>query len=281
MRDPAAGEDEVAPDAHAQRVRRRRRAVAGSIAIHGVLVWLALAIPPSAVVDEPRPVVRLTTVDVELGPRPPERPQLLAANLRPGAPGTLARARAATPAGVRGRRGHAAAAPAPAPPANDPFADLAIRYETGDRSAPRPGPGTGDGGAGPGGGARGLGGGLGIEAKAGLGGGGALRVPDAPPSRAQPPRAKHDYRRWPFRAPPEYAGVKVVLELAIDARGQVSGVRVLESVTARIDERAVAFGRRFEFHPARDSAGEPTASVVRWEFVIEGEGIDGSAALWR
>ncbi|HSJ99789.1 MAG TPA: hypothetical protein VK932_01055, partial [Kofleriaceae bacterium] len=124
--------------------------------------------------------------------------------------------------------------------------------------------------------------GLGLGAGPGLGGGGELRVPEAPPSRARPARQKHDYSRWPFRAPPEYAGAKVVLELAGDARGAVTGVRVVQRVAPRIDERAIAFARRFEFHPALDSAGAPIASAFRWEFVIEGEGeVDFNAALGR
>ncbi|HSK01673.1 MAG TPA: hypothetical protein VK932_10550, partial [Kofleriaceae bacterium] len=102
MVDPVDGEQE-ARDAHAARVRRRRRAVVASLAIHGVLGWLALSIPPSAVVDEPRPAV-LTTIDVELGPRPPERPQLLAAIAQPGGAGTPSPARSTLPAGARGRR---------------------------------------------------------------------------------------------------------------------------------------------------------------------------------
>lgn len=280
MRDLAHGEQE-APDAEAQRARRRRRAVGASLALHGALVGLALSIPPSEVVDEPRPPVQLTTIDVELGPRPPELPQLLAAIERPGGSATPALVRAPTRAGARGRRGHAAPAAVPAQPVSDPFADLAIRYEPGDRSASRPGPGTADGGEGPGAGALGRGAGLGLGAAGpGLGAGGALRVPDAPPSRARPARAKHDYSRWPFRSPPEYGGAKILLELEVDARGEVSGVRVLQSVAPGIDERALTYARSFEFHPALDSAGEPIASAFRWEFVIEGE-VDFNAALWR
>jgi TonB family protein len=129
---------------------------------------------------------------------------------------------------------------------------------------------------GPGAGARGDGGGFGIPGPPGLGNGGGLRrvplVAPEPPamlSRARPPRAKHPYRRWKYRVPLEYNGREVHLELAIDARGNVSGVRVLRSVASDIDNRAVSLARRFEFYPALDDAGAPTAGIHRWVFVIE------------
>lgn len=270
MQEPAEGGDEVDPISRARTARRRAIVVIASLGIHGALVWLALSIPASAVVEEPRSA-RVSMIDVDVGVTPPPREdrQLLASVSRPGAPGTPARAHTNERAGLRGHRGHSAVPLVSAPPTSDPFAELSIKYDGVDREALRPGAGTSDDGTGPGAGARGDGRGLGIDAPLGLGTGGSLRVPPPPPSQARPPRAKHDYSRWPFRAPQEYSGQKLLLELAIDASGQVTAVRVLESVERRIDARAVEIARRFEFHPALDDAGRPTAGVHRWEFLIE------------
>ncbi len=252
--------------------------MAASLAIHGALLALAFTLLPGGA-EAPRPAPQLTVVDVELPPRPEEPPQLLAA-ITPGTGGgTPAPARSTVPAGLRGRRGHATSPHAP-PPANDPFAELAISYDTGDRAAPRPGPGAGDDGEGPGAGARGTGRGLGIPAPLGDGGAGGLRVPAAPPSRARGPRPKHEYARWAFRAPAELADSKILLQLAIDAHGRISDVRVLKGTGSRIDDRVVAHARSYEFHPALDHTGEPTAGVYRWEFVLEAQ-VDFSAALNR
>jgi outer membrane biosynthesis protein TonB len=281
MLDLVDGGEAARAVARMENLRRRRRATAVSLAIHGALAWLAFASLSGTRVEKPPPPVQLSTIDIDVSPRPPERPQLLAAR-SPGTPGTPAPARSRANAGLRGRRGHAASAPVAAPPVIDPFADLAIRYETGNRAAPQPGPGAGEGGDGPGDAARGIAGGQGIAAPLGGGIGGSLQLPSAPPvpSRARPPRAKQDYRRWAYRGASEYAGSKVVLELAIDARGRVSDVRVLQGVARHIDVRAIERARSFEFHPALDRAGAPTAGIHRWDFVIEaGDEVDFSAAL--
>ena len=272
MQEPAEGGDEADPIARARSSRRRAIVAFASLGIHGALVWLAISIPASAVMDEPRSAhVSMIDVDIGVSPPPPrEGRQRLASVSRSGAPGTPARAHANERAGLRGRRGHSAAPLVSAPPTNDPFAELSIKYDGVDREALRPGAGTGDDGTGRGAGARGDGRGLGIDAPLGLGTGGLLRVPPPPPSQARPPRAKYDYRRWAFRAPQEYGGEKLLLELEIDASGRVTVVRVLESVDRQVDARAVEVVRRFEFHPALDDAGRPIAGAHRWEFVIEG-----------
>jgi outer membrane biosynthesis protein TonB len=283
MRDP----DAATPGAPTRSGRRRAGVAAASLAIHGVLLWLVLTISQTAVVEEPRSA--LPPIDIEVVVRPPpaapEPPTAVAAVSRPGASGTPVRTRSMERAGLRGQHGHATLSPTPAPPVVDPFADLEVRYDTGDPSAPHPGSGTGNEnlgpGPGPGNAARGDGRGLGIAAALGPGGGGALRVPPAPPvlpSLARPPRAKHDYRRWSFRAPRELGDSKILLELSIDAHGEVADVRVLSGVGGRVDQRAMDVARRFEFYPALDSAGRPTAGIHHWEFVIEGE-IDFHAVM--
>ena len=288
MQEPAEGGDEADPMARARSSRRRALVSLGSLGIHGALVWLALSISASAVVEEPRSA-HVSMIDVDVGVKPPparEDRQLLASVSRPGAPGTPARAHTNERAGHRGHRGHSAVPLTSAPPTNDPFAELSIKYDGVDREARRPGAGTSDDGTGPGAGARGDGRGLGIDAPLGLGAGGSLRVPPAPPappappSQARPPRAKHDYSRWAFRGAQEYGGKKLLLKLELDASGRVTAVRVLKSVDRHLDARAIEVARRFEFHPALDDAGRPIAGAHRWEFVIEGV-VDFGASLER
>jgi hypothetical protein len=275
MQAPAAGEghsssepaDVADPLAHTRRSRRRAIIATASLGVHGALVWLALSIPASAVVEEP-PSANISVVDIAVS-APPTREQrpLLAAVSRPGTPRTPVRARGNDPSGLRGH-GRPAVPLVTAPPIDDPFAELSIKYDGVDRGAPRPG-GPADDGTGPGTGARGTGRGLGLDAPLGLGDGGSLRVPPPPPSQARPPRPKHDYSRWSFRSPQEYGGRTLLVELKIDASGEVSSVDLLEGVERRIDSRAIDTAYRFEFHPALDDAGRPIASRYRWQFVLD------------
>jgi hypothetical protein len=274
-----------APDPITEPRRARRRAVVilASLAIHGALLVLALAIPSSTVAEEPPPSATVSVIDIDVPsprePLPPQR-QLLAAVSRPGTPGTAVRAHDTQAAGLRGRRGRSATPLVTAPPAADPFSELSIKYDGVDLHDPRPGGGTADEGIGPGAGQLGPGRGLGLDGPLGLGTGGSLRVPPVPPSQARPPRPKYPYHRWPFRAPSELGGSKLLLELSIDARGEVTAVRLLHGVDRRVDGRAIETARRFEFYPALDDAGRPTAGLHRWEFVLEGE-VDVRAGLGR
>jgi hypothetical protein len=167
-------------------------------------------------------------------------------------------------AGAHGRRGREAPQRSQirAPAQTKPFADLAVHYD-----APRgPDPGHGDGDTGTGLGASLAGSGTGAF------GAGGLDVPPAPgsgSSLARPPRPKLDYQQWGFRAPPQFAGAIVKVELTLDARGSVRAVRLRKGVDPSIDQRAIETAWRFAFYPALDEDGAPTPSRYGWEFVIE------------
>jgi TonB family protein len=104
-------------------------------------------------------------------------------------------------------------------------------------------------------------------------------MPEPPPrpppvkSLARPPEPKYDYHDWGYFA--KTTG-SVLVELTIDPRGTVRNARVVRSLNAAIDKRAVATARTFEFFPALNPWGEPTWGLHRWEFVI---GPGGSSFL--
>jgi TonB family protein len=238
------------------RSRRGLTAIGLSLVINGGLIAAALLLHHRA---EPAPTApSLTDIEVvepAAAPAPPS-----AAGQRHGA--------ADTNAGTHGRRGHDAPLRSQnrAPAVADPYADLAMSYET---PGPDPGSTTTDstGGA-HGGGLFGDGTGSGLGAGDGLGAGNGL--PPAPvPSLARPPRPKHEYRDWDYRAPIEYAGRSILIELSLDPRGSVRGARILQGVEDKLDKAAVATASRYEFYPALNSVGSPIAAVYRWEFQLE------------
>lgn len=67
----------------------------------------------------------------------------------------------------------------------------------------------------------------------------------------------------------------VLVELSINPGGNVSQVRVLESVEPAIDNHAMDLARRFAFYPALDPAAHPTPGLHRWEFVIVADSSPG------
>jgi periplasmic protein TonB len=64
-------------------------------------------------------------------------------------------------------------------------------------------------------------------------------------------------------------GGTIDLILDVDARGHVTTVSVLASVSDALDAQAVDYARKFRFWPARDAAGNPAPSRVRWQFHVE------------
>jgi len=239
----------------------RRSAISGlaSLALHGGLLLLVFVLAGVRVMPE-RHVIELTTIQVVEPPPPPA----------PGQSGTMTPSPARTSAGTLGRRGHDAPqrSASRAPAVANPFAELAVSYDT--PTGPDPGNEAGTGGLTVGSGLWGDGAG-GDGGRFGVGG---MGVPPPPPpavSRARPPRPKLDYHTWDFRASRRFAGQAVLVELSIDAGGHVGQVRVMKSVDPAVDHHAMDLARRFEFYPALDPDGHPTPGLHRWEFVIVGD----------
>lgn len=254
----------------------RRSAFAGmvSVAIHGGLLLAAVLLLHHRIAS-PSPTIELTSVQVVSAPEPPPPP--------PPPPGTGSQVRGATNTspGTLGRRGRDAPprSPSRAPVAPDPFAEVVVSYDT--PTGPDPGNEAGTVGSGIGAGFHGDGTGSGDGG--GLFGMGVPAPPPPRPSLARPPRPRHDYGQWNFRADRRFAGAKVDVELTIDPRGRVRNVRLLRGVEESIDERAIGLAQRFEFYPALDDAGVPIAGLHRWEFVLLGEATieDHLSRPWR
>src|SRR6185436_8317625 len=202
-----------------------------SVGAHVVLL-LAITILPGPAAPPP-PTVELTPILVVAPPLPPEPPPPAPPQMQPVAPSP----------GTLGRRGRDAPRSATRAPA-DPFADLVVHYDAPTSEEPGNEAGTT---------------GLGIGAGPTGNGIGDIQLPSTP-TRARPARAKRDYSRWGFRAAGVFRGAIVRLELTIDAKGAVRGVRILKGVDDYIDQEATALASSFEFYPALDDDGRPVAS---------------------
>ena len=253
-----------------QRARRSAASVLVSVGCHGGLLLLAYRFVDVRAVHEP-PHVELTTVQI-VEPLPDPAGPPAGAGAAPSL-AAIATRNTGTPAG------RAAKLPSQTRPATvaDMHADLVVNYDL--PQGPEPGDegeahgslaGTGLFGDGIGNGAGQFGSGDGI---------GSLQMPEPPPrppparSLARPPEAKYDYHDWGYFA--KTTG-SVLVELTIDPRGRVRNARVVRSLNAAIDKRALATARTFEFFPALNPWGEPTWGLHRWEFVI---GPGGSSFL--
>ncbi len=232
-----------------------------SLALHGGLVLLVFLLAGVRVVQPPR-VIELTEIQVIAPPPPPPPPP------GPSRSGTRAGAGNTAKMGALGRRGHDALprSQTRAPAVANPFADLAVSYET--PTLPDPGNPAGTTGHGVGAGLFGTGTGSG----AGFGvlgdGPGTLQVPPPPPSLARPPRPKDDYSDWTIPGSHEFANQILVVELSVDPHGNVRNVRVLQGVVDWIDTYASAVARGYKFYPALSDSGEPTSGHYLWKFLI-------------
>jgi hypothetical protein len=225
-----------------------------SLGLHAVLLVIAFAGLRGAT---RRPRIELTPIQIVEPPPPP--PVVSGGGGAAGPSPTVVDS-----AGAHGRRGRDTPQRSQirAPAQTKPFAELAVRYDA--PSGPDPGHGDADTGTGLGATLAGTG--------TGASGTGGLDVPPAPGSgrsRARPPRPKLDYERWGFRAPPQFAGAVVKVELTLDASGSVRAVRLRKGVDPSIDQLAIETAWRFAFYPALDDDGEPTPSRYGWEFLIE------------
>jgi hypothetical protein len=234
------------------------RATAISLAIHAAVIagLLYLAPRPTPPVASPplAAAITIALLDPPLSPRPGA-----GGNDIPAAPGK------AQPLGLHGQ-----AAPRSirrAPRRADPYAELAITYDT-PADPDRNGPGAPDGDP-DSTGLRGHGTGLGLGLGAGGDGTGGLAIPEPPhPSLARDPQPKYDYNERRIIGSKQYRGKILLVELRVDARGAVYGARIVQGIEPRFDRKVVALGTTFEFFPALDARGQPTAGTYHWKFRV-------------
>lgn len=237
-----------------------------SLALHGVAVWLLVALGGKRPVP-PRPTVALTAVEVVSA-----APARLAPASPPAAPtaplGRPVGSRAG--AGVHGRREAVQRAQPTAPRVVQSVADLQVHYEEATRFADhgeaRPADATS------GAGLSGIGAALGSPLGDGATG---VTIPDAPGavSRARGPRPKHDYRNMRIVGASQFAGRTIKVRVSVDERGRVHAVQLLQGVDREIDRKTVALVHDFEYEPALDDEGSPIAGTQRWEFqIVEDDG---------
>lgn len=229
-----------------------------SLALHGGVVLLAFLIAGVRVVQPPR-VIELTEIQVVAPPPPPPGPSRS---------GTRAGSGNTAKMGALGRRGHDAMprSQTRAPAVANPFADLAVSYET--PTLPDPGSPAGTTGQGVGTGLFGTGTGAGAGYGSLGDGPGLLQVPPPPPSLARPPRPKNSHSASIILGSHEFANKTLLVELNIDPHGNVRDVRILEGLSNRLDTSAAKIARDYKFYPALSDNGEPTSGHYLWKFVI-------------
>jgi TonB family protein len=238
-------------------VLSRRSTLAGSasLALHGGVVLLGVALVGAHVAPAPRPLA-LTSIEV-VSPLPPSP-------VATPAPAPAPAARAIAPSPVA----RAIARPARAAPPRTASAvealDLRVRYDDPNNfassraDAEREPSGIDEGR------------GIGAESRRQLEDSvGHLQIPVPPPvSFARAPRPKHNYHQLRLHSVRRFAGMTVRLVLTIDARGRVSDVELVQGVDGQLDRRVVELARRFEFEPGVDQDGAPTAGTSRWDIQI-------------
>jgi periplasmic protein TonB len=247
--------------------RRLVGAVLGTVALHG-LIALALGelerlvpiVPERRTVEiEVTEREEVPVVDPEPAPAPePVAPPVLAPAVEPPPPRPARTQRAAATT--------ASPATETSPPVTDepaggtPVLTLPDLGEATRGVAVAPGP--------RGGASRGTGG-----AGGGTGTGTGTGSGDAPVSVASiktraMPRKGYDYvglgRDYPAEARRRGIEGAIRVRLVVDARGKVAEARLLNRLGHGLDELALAHARQIEFHPARDTADQPVASVVVW-----------------
>ena len=224
---------------HGNRSKDRVWAIAGVVAVHGLLAYALLSGLAMRVSERASESLKLVDID-QPEPPPPTPPPPEESSKPKGEPSPPNLKAVPTPV----------VAPPPRIPAPSPIAAAPVP-STG--SAPSAGasniagPGTGAGGIG-----SGLGGG-------GSGGGG---------SRAQRIRGQLNNSDYPIGA--RMAGIEglVAVRFTIQPDGRVSGCRILKSSgSAELDGTTCRLiERRFRYRPARDAQGRPVAEVATTSF---------------
>ena len=229
-----------------------------SLALHGAVVSILIALGGKHLLPAPRETV-LTPIEVV--PAAPAKPS------PPPPARTPTAARPATPragAGV-GHRAPIQRAEPTAPQAVQSLASVQVRYDTPRNFADHGG--TAQAGATGGGAPSGIAAGLRDRLGDGIGN---LDIPEPPAavSLARSPRPKNVQLNQRIVGASRFAGQTIKLQLSIDEHGQVRAVQVLQGVDRELDRKMVARVHGFEFEPALDDAGVAIAGTKRCEFEI-------------
>jgi len=250
--------------------RRSRLPAAASLALHGAALLLLLALGGRRNAPAPRRST-LTPIEVVDAARPARAPAASPPPAHTPPAGRPSGSRLA--AGVQGRREPAPRAQATAPPAVQSLASVRIRYDDPTSFADR-GPAHQAGASG------GIAASVASSGLAGPGdqpadGIGHLTIPEPPVgvSHARGPRVVGDHKKSRIVGASRFAGQIIKLRLRIDEHGRVRGVQVLQGVESELDRKTVLMVRAFEYEPALDEAGVPTAGSLRCEFeIVEDDG---------
>ncbi|HET9624421.1 MAG TPA: hypothetical protein VFP84_23780 [Kofleriaceae bacterium] len=233
------------------------RSTAISLAIHAAVIAALLSVVPRAAPPAQPPQLADAFTIALTDPPPPPRSAHAGGDNTPAAPGRV------QPLGLHGhdaphtiRRAARRA---------DPYAELAVTYDT-PASPEGNGPGAPTGSV-DGTGVDGHGTGLGL----GIGGDGrgGFDLPEPPhPSLARDPRPKYDYSERTVRGSRQYRGQILLVDLRVDKHGRVHGARIVQGIEPHFDLRVVALGTEFEFDPALDASGAPVEGTYRWQFRV-------------
>lgn len=250
--------------------------IAGSVAIHTLLVVFvdAIVVTHPIVLPEPAPVVEMVEVEVEPPepPKPPEPPPVPEPLPEPEPmveQPKLVQPQVRTQPQVRSQpEPPPEAPPTPGPPGGDdpPTLKMDDPVPGGRGILPPPAKGTRDG-RGRGGSGGGTGGG------SGSGDG----TPPAPPPVSiatikNPAMPKGDYgyidagKDYPAAARQLGIEGKLRVKLVVDATGKVRSALLLDSLGHGLDELALTRAKLIEFEPAKDTNDKAVTSVVIWTF---------------
>lgn len=242
----------------------RRSTLAGSVslALHGGVVLLAVALLGTHAARSPRQIA-LTSVEivspVPLPPRPAAAPV-------PAMTPARAEASAAPSPAVRSTVRQDRTSPPPRAVSATEVLDLKVSYDTPDNFASKRGDAPSDGEPG------GIDGGRGVadDSRRQLQDSLAnLQIPVPPPvPRARAARPKHNYHQLRLHSVRRFAGLTIKLLLTIDAHGRVSDVELVEGIDGQVDRRVVELARRFEFEAALDADGAPVPGTSKWDIQI-------------
>jgi len=244
-----------------RRALRASGPIVGSLIVHGVLVAAGVLLRPGGESPAAEPRLEMIEVEPAIVSGEPEAPGGETAGEEAGGP--AAGPLEAGPTRLRAR------APERARPEVEELevvreGDLVDARSRASRRA-GPGPGGPAGiGSGAGGDGRGAGRGAGHGRATGSARPGRSHRPAVVRSRARPPRLV-----YPTRDREERPGEVFIVQLTINEKGYVVGVRLKQGVNRDRDEKALNAVWRFHYAPALDRDGRPVQAQIVQRFMVE------------